>query len=271
MEKAPGQHRRDVADHQAVFLSPEQPGDPQGRKGEHIVAADLEQRQKVGLLQKLQHTVGKAHQHAGADAVPVADQHDEQHAQQRHGPAVGHLEGLDEGRDIGQGHRHGAVGQVPGAHTPALLPAGQGQARQQEQDHQSPAEDVSGGGEAALGIDEQLQHNELPPCRSDRGPAGGMKKAPSRAAGKALVRGDLPARRSLTAPYVGITHIRSRVGALSALSACCNKLPGPQSMNLMGSSYHVSTGFARPHSHFFRLNHHSSAPTMTALRPITAG
>ena len=57
----------------------------------------------------------KTHQNTGLDAVPVAHQHNEEHAQKGHRPAVGHLgDGLDVGCHKGQRQRgklaHGGVG-----------------------------------------------------------------------------------------------------------------------------------------------------------------
>lgn len=109
----------------------------------------------------MQDSIGKAHQKAGFDAVPVGNEDDEEHAQQGDGAAVGQLKYLDEAGGIGQGHGHGAVGQTAGVYPPPFSPLRQGQACQETEYQQSGAQGVAGGGEAAFRVDEQVQHKEF--------------------------------------------------------------------------------------------------------------
>ncbi len=116
VERAADQDAQDVALHQAVLGLHERAGQAEAREGQYVVAADLEQGQHVRLLKELQDSVGKARHDAGSDAVPVADQADEEHREQRHRPAVGQGEDLDEGCDEGQRHGGRAEGQLLRAH-----------------------------------------------------------------------------------------------------------------------------------------------------------
>ena len=68
-----------IAFDQTVFLSGEQAGKAQSRKGKKVVTACLERRQDVGTatLHELKNTVGKGHGQSGGKSVPVADKANE--------------------------------------------------------------------------------------------------------------------------------------------------------------------------------------------------
>ncbi len=87
-------------------LFAEKSGKSQGAEGQRIIHQKLPGRVKYGIQDKLEQAVCKAGEKPCFCAVPVADEHDEQHAEQGDGAAEGKSCEFDLRGHDGKSHGH---------------------------------------------------------------------------------------------------------------------------------------------------------------------
>ena len=156
----------DEAEKQTVLFLEEEAGDTERGKCKDVIKQRLRNRKHVAAagLEELQNAVGKCSRQTGCRSVQVADEADEEHAEERDGTAPRKLKEPEEGRYKRKRQRNRGDRDTNGAKIGVLVLAGHGQnGDDDKKSNEGDQNDVTAFGKRIVAVfmcDELKQHGK---------------------------------------------------------------------------------------------------------------